>query len=83
MRVKPQNFLQLNQLECQPSSSIVMSISPNTLETVGMQARGLVHQLEKAFPPVNPSPEDSHSKIMYRSGQRNVVEWIIKYMEEN
>ena len=60
-----------------------MSTSLNMLETVGMQARGLVHQLEEAFPPVNPSPEDSHSKIMYRSGQRNVVEWIIKYMEEN
>jgi hypothetical protein len=53
------------------------------LETVGMQARGLIHQLEEAFPPVNPSPEDSHSKIMYRSGQRNVVEWVVKYMEEN
>jgi hypothetical protein len=22
-------------------------------------------------------------KIMYRSGQRSVVEWVIKYMEEN
>lgn len=83
MRAKPLNFLQLNQLECQRSSSIAMSISPNMLETMGMQARGLMHQLEETFPPVNPSPEDSHSKIMYRSGQRDVVEWIIKYMEEN
>ena len=53
------------------------------LETVGMQARGLVHQLEEAFPPVNSTPEDSMEKIMYRSGQRSVVEWIIQYMEEN
>jgi len=22
-------------------------------------------------------------KIMYRSGQRSVVEWVIQYMEEN
>ena len=53
------------------------------LETVGMQARGLVHQLEKIFPPSTPTPEDSMEKIMYRSGQRSVVEWIIEYMENN
>ena len=53
------------------------------LETVGLQARGLVNQLEETFPPINPSPEDNMEKIMYRSGQRSVVEWIIKYMEEN
>jgi hypothetical protein len=48
-----------------------------------MQARGLVAMLEENFPPVNSSPEDSIEKIMYRSGQRSVVEWIIQYMEEN
>ena len=53
------------------------------LETVGMQARGLAQQLENNFPATNPSPEDSIEKIMYRSGQRSVVEWIIQYMEEN
>ena len=60
-----------------------MSTSLSTLETVGMQSRGLVHQLEETFPPVNATPEDSIEKIMYRSGQRSVVEWIIQYMEEN
>tara|TARA_B100001094_G_scaffold314328_1_gene353054 strand:+ start:385 stop:549 length:165 start_codon:yes stop_codon:yes gene_type:complete len=53
------------------------------LETVGMQARGLAAQLEENYPPLNPSPEDSIEKIMYRSGQRSVVEWIIQYMENN
>ena len=60
-----------------------MSTSLNMLETVGMQARGLVAQLEENYPPVTPSPEDSIEKIMYRSGQRSVVEWIIQYMENN
>ena len=83
MRVKPQNFRQLNQHECQPSLSIVMSISPNTLEVLGMNSRGLVAALEESFPPTNPNPEDTMEKIMYRSGQRSVVEWIINYMEEN
>jgi len=60
-----------------------MSISLNTLETFGIQSRGLVAQLEETFPPTNPNPDDSMEKIMYRSGQRSVVEWIIQYMEEN
>ena len=83
MRAKPQNFLQLNQLECPRSLSIVMSISPNTLEVLGMNSRGLIAALEESFPPTNPNPEDTMEKIMYRSGQRSVVEWIINYMEEN
>ena len=53
------------------------------LETLGMQARGLTHVLDETFPPTNPTPDDSMEKIMYRSGQRSVVEWVIKYMEEN
>ena len=60
-----------------------MSTSLNMLETVGMQARGLAAVLEENYPPINPSPEDSIEKIMYRSGQRSVVDWIIQYMEEN
>jgi|TARA_B100000085_G_scaffold57204_1_gene50096 hypothetical protein len=53
------------------------------LETLGMQARALTVILNETFPPINPTPEDSMEKIMYRSGQRDVVEWVIKYMEEN
>ena len=62
---------------------MMQEISPNTLEVLGMQSRGLVLQLEESFPPVNPTPEDTMEKIMFRSGQRSVVEWIINYMEEN
>jgi len=53
------------------------------LETVGMQANGLVAELERSFPQVNPTVEDSMEKIMYRSGQRSVVEWVVNYFEEN
>jgi hypothetical protein len=48
-----------------------------------MQANTLATVLEETFPPVNPTPDESMGKIMYRSGQRSVVEWVIKYMEEN
>ena len=60
-----------------------MSTSPSMLEVLGMNSRGLIHALEESFPPTNPTPEDSMEKIMYRSGQRSVVEWVIKYMEDN
>jgi hypothetical protein len=53
------------------------------LETKGMQANTLLQELENIFPPTNPNPEDTMEKIMYRSGQRSVVEWITNYMESN
>ena len=53
------------------------------LEAKGIQANALLQQLEETFPPTNPSPEDTMEKIMYRSGQRSVVEWISNYMESN
>ena len=59
--------------------------SLNTLELLdvkGMTATAMLAKLEETFPPTNPTPEDTMEKIMYRSGQRSVVEWIIKYMEE-
>jgi hypothetical protein len=46
-----------------------------------MEARALIHQLDKNFPVVTPSPDDSIERIMYRSGQRSVVEWIKENME--
>ena len=65
-----------------------MSTSPsmpdlNLLDVRGMTANAMLAELEESFPPTNPTPEDSMEKIMYRSGQRSVVEWVIQYMEEN
>ena len=65
-----------------------MSTSPNMpdlnlLDVRGMTANAMLAKLEESFPPINPTPEDSMEKIMYRSGQRSVVEWITTYMEEN
>jgi len=60
-----------------------MSITEvNLLEIQGMQAAAMISQLNEIFPPTNPTPDDTMEKIMYRSGQRDVVEWVIKYMEE-
>jgi|TARA_Y100000289_G_scaffold63630_1_gene74386 hypothetical protein len=57
--------------------------SPNLLEVFGMEARGVLSEMEDRFPPINPSPEDSIEKIMYRSGQRSVVEWLVNRLDNN
>jgi hypothetical protein len=57
------------------------STSLTTLEAFGMESRALINQLNEQFPVMNPSPTDTIEKIMYRSGQRSVVEWIIENLE--
>ena len=54
-----------------------MSISPNTLESIlGPNLESILAELEEIYPPTNPNPDESMEKIMYRSGQRSVVDWI-------
>jgi hypothetical protein len=48
----------------------------NTLETHGVQLGSLIAELEENFPQFLPQPGDSINAIMYKSGQRSVVEWI-------
>ena len=57
--------------------------SPNLLEVFGMEARAVMTEMEEIFPPVDPDPDDSIAKIMYRSGQRSVVEWLRKKLNED
>ena len=57
-------------------------ISLNMLETSGLQLQTILNELEENFPPTNPHPDDPHSLIMYRSGQRSVVEWIQHRLNE-
>ena len=60
-----------------------MSTSLNMLEVFGMEARGVLSEMEERFPQVNPSPDDTIEKIMYRSGQRSVVEWLVNRLDNN
>ena len=52
------------------------------LETKGMQMNVLIAELNNSFPPVNPIPSDDIASVMYRAGQRSVVEWITNKMDE-
>ena len=55
-----------------------MSISLSMLEAKGMEFQAILSDLNETFPPVNPAPTDDHALIMYRAGQRSVVEYIIQ-----
>jgi len=58
-----------------------MSTSLNMLEARGMELNSILHTLDEIFPPVNPTPTDDLATVMYRSGQRSVVEYIKQQME--
>ena len=76
MRAKPQSFLTPKQLECQHSLNIAMSIYPNTLEPlIGPTIESMLHEMETLYPPINPHPKEDIAAIMYKAGQRSVVEW--------
>ena len=53
------------------------------LETLGMEHRAMAQVLEENFPPFTPTPDDTIEKIMYRSGQRSVVEWLVNRLDNN
>jgi hypothetical protein len=58
-------------------------ISLSMLETSGLQLQSIIQELEENFPQVNPHPDDPTNLIMYRSGQRSVVEWINHRLTED
>ena len=42
----------------------------------------VIKELQENFPPCSPLPDDTMEKIMYQSGQRSVVEWLINRLNE-
>ena len=60
-----------------------MSIYPNTLEPIlGPNPESLLLEMEDKFPPVNPHPKEELNTIMYKAGQRSVVEWFKSRLKE-
>ena len=60
-----------------------MSTYPNMLEPVlGPNIESILLELEENFPPVNPHPKEEIGSIMYKAGQRSVVEWMRNRLEE-
>ena len=57
--------------------------SRSTLEPIlGPNPESLLVEMEERFPPVNPHPKEELSSIMYKAGQRSVIEWYKSRLDE-
>lgn len=59
-----------------------MSISLNTLETFGFNVKQIIAEMEESFPPISVGPSDDIAAIMYKAGQRSVVDWFLNKIKE-
>ena len=48
---------------------------------LGPNIESLLKEMEDKFPPVNPHPKEELNTIMYKAGQRSVVEWYRNRLE--
>ena len=57
--------------------------SRSTLEPIlGPNPESLLVEMEEKFPPINPHPKEELASIMYKSGQRSVIEWYRARLDE-
>ena len=57
--------------------------SRSTLEPIlGPNPESLLIEMEEKFPPINPHPKEELASIMYKSGQRSVIEWYRARLDE-
>tara|TARA_R100000458_G_C8158415_1_gene163471 strand:+ start:129 stop:314 length:186 start_codon:yes stop_codon:yes gene_type:complete len=42
---------------------------------LGPTVDSIALEMDEKFPPINPHPKEELSSIMYKAGQRSVVEW--------
>ena len=84
MRARHLNFLTPDQPVCQLSLNTAMSTYPNTLEPLlGPNLESILLEMEEKFPPVNPHPKEEIATIMYKAGQRSVIEWLQHRLKED
>jgi len=50
---------------------------------IGPTVESLLNEMEETFPPTNPHPKEELAPIMFRAGQRSVVEWYTNRLKEN
>jgi hypothetical protein len=53
------------------------------LETLGLSAQATLNEMDELFPPLSVGPSDHMNTIMYRAGQRSVVEWLKQKLDNN
>ena len=59
-----------------------MSTYPNTLEPLlGPNPESLLMEMETLYPPFVPHPKEELNTIMYKAGQRSIIEWYRNRLE--
>jgi len=57
--------------------------SRSTLEPIlGPNPESLLLEMEEKFPPLNPHPKEELASIMFKAGQRSVIEWYTDRINE-
>ena len=49
---------------------------------IGPTLQSISLEMDTNFPPINPHPTEDLSTIMYKAGQRSVIEWLHNRIEE-
>jgi hypothetical protein len=64
-------------------STVKMSLEArDVFEGLGNIER-LIEDLDAYFPPVNPQPTDTLPQIMYKAGQRSVVDYVKSLLKDD
>jgi len=71
MRVKPQNFLTLSELECPHFLNMQTPTYPSTLEWGRLER--IIDDLDEQFPDKFPDHNLSEKEISYRAGQLSII----------
>ena len=57
-------------------------IYPSTLNLHSEKLEKLIEDLENQFPPQTIHPKEEINSIMYKAGQRSVIEWLSNRLED-
>ena len=83
MKVKHENESPPRRQECQHFLNMQIQTSRSTLEPIlGPNVESLLMEMEEMFPPFTPHPKEELNVIMYKAGQRSVVEWYKARLDE-
>ena len=59
-----------------------MTLSSNDVFGTGSPLAPLIEELEAMYPRVDPTPSDDWARVLYRSGQHSVVQYLKTKLSE-
>ena len=59
-----------------------MTLSTDEVFGKGSPLANLIEELEAMYPHVDPTPADDWSRVLYRSGQHSVVQYLKNKLED-